>query len=74
MKLLLRSKQILGQSFCGVRPAVSTPRIFATSGDEVVIVLVCSSICLKQITDGAFVIVNDTSSIIMDFTYACCFR
>lgn len=74
MKLLLRSKQI--QSFHGVRPAVSTPRIFATLGDEVVIVLVCSSICLKQITDGAFVIVNDTSSIIgvMDFTYVCCFR
>ncbi|KAI8552856.1 hypothetical protein RHMOL_Rhmol06G0300500 [Rhododendron molle] len=29
------SSLILGQSFGGVRPAVSTPRIFATSGDEV---------------------------------------
>ncbi|KAG5546506.1 hypothetical protein RHGRI_018628 [Rhododendron griersonianum] len=30
------SSLILGQSFCGVQPAVSTPRIFTTSGDEVI--------------------------------------
>ncbi|KAH7861301.1 hypothetical protein Vadar_024360 [Vaccinium darrowii] len=29
------SSSIIGQSFRGIRPAVSTPRIFSTSGDEV---------------------------------------
>lgn len=28
------SSSIIGQSFCGVRPAVCTPRILSTSGDE----------------------------------------